>query len=173
MKDLITRGGSYSSKRLEAVRMVGFVLLIAAVLFRIQHWPGADLLIVTAWLLALGAMVWRSIVERPITSTIFLRDLFRLSLISLVLLHFLHLPGQELMVYVLLAYGAGLLWIDRRRLLPRHGEKPLLFYSALASIALGGLFRILHWPYSTPMLLLGLALAGLWFFTSWGERKDA
>jgi hypothetical protein len=161
-----------SAKGPEALRTAGFVLLIAGLVFKIQHWPLADTLIVGAWIITVAAMVWRLVVERSIGPRTLLRDMFRLALISLLLLHMLHLPGRVIAVFLLITCAGGILWIDRARLLPGRSGKPWLFYPGMVSIVLGTLFRIQHWPFSTGLLLTGVALIAIWFLTSWGERQD-
>jgi hypothetical protein len=43
----------------DTLRAISLGVLIVAALFRILHWPGADLVLVIAWLVAVAAVVAR------------------------------------------------------------------------------------------------------------------
>lgn len=150
---------------MRSLRSIGLALLIAGVLLKIMHWPGADISFVAAWVLVLIAMVWRSIAHHPIALRTFLRDLFRLVLVSLWLLHVMHLPGRAVAWWVLVGCACGVLWVDRARLWPKGGKKPWLLALAGSSVVAGVLFKIMHWPYADLLLITGLlALVVLWLF---------
>ncbi len=157
----------------DTLRAISLGLLILAVLFRIQHWPWTEAMLVIAWLVAVAAVVARVAARGPLTVELAVRDLFFFGLVSVLAMTMLHLPGRGV-AWTILAIGAvGTAWYNRYRFLPFKGASPLsgwLFLAASALILVGALFRIQHWPYASAMLIAGLVLAGCWYVVT--MRKD-
>lgn len=158
----------------DTLRAISLGVLIVAVLFRILHWPGADLVLVIAWLVAVAAVVARITARVPLTVEVVVRDLFFFGLVSVLVMTMLHLPGRA-MAWTILAVGAvGTAWYNRYRFLPLKGASRLsgwLFVSAACFILVGALFRIQHWPFASAMLISGLVLAACWFAVSMRNDK--
>ncbi len=158
----------------DTLRAISLGLLIVAVLFRIQHWPWADAVLVIAWLVAVASVVARIAAPVPLTVEVAVRDLFFFGLVSVLAMTMLHLPGR-VVAWSILAIGAvGTAWCNRHRYLPIKGASPLsgwLFVSAAGLILAGALFRIQHWPFSSAMLIVGLVLAGCWFVVTMRNDK--
>ena len=153
----------------DTLRAISLGVLIVAVLFRILHWPGTDLVLVIAWLVAVAAVVARIAARVPLTVEVAVRDLFFFGLVSVLVMTMLHLPGRGV-AWTMLSVGAvGTVWYNRYRFLPVNGASPLtgwLFLVATSFILVGALFRIQHWPFATAMLIAGLVLAACWFVAS-------
>ena len=153
----------------KTLRVIGIVLVILGALFKIQHWPWTEVIFITAWAFTLIAMVWRPMSGQPMLSKEAMRDLFTFGMVSVIVMRMLHLPGKGYALAVAALGGVGLLWLDRDRIIPSgsgNGPRPLLFYTALLLVISGTLFRIQHWPHSTPLLISGLVLVGIWFLST-------
>lgn len=147
--------------------------MIIGALFKIQHWPWSGAMLTAAWPLILIAMVWRPLSGQPLLQREAARDLFTFGLVSSIVMRELHLPGKGFALGVMILGVLAFLWYERDRFLPGKGDsgsKPWLFYLAMATVLLGTLFRIQHWPYGTELLLGGLALSAIWFF--WSMRSN-
>jgi len=153
----------------ETLRAISLGLLIVAVLFRIQHWPWTDAILVSAWLVAVAAVAARITARVPLTVEVAVRDLFFIGLVSVLAMTMLHLPGRGV-AWAILAIGAvGTAWYNRYRFLPIKGASPLsgwLFLTAAVLTLSGALFQIQHWPYASAMLIAGLVVGGCWFLVS-------
>lgn len=158
----------------DALRALGIALVILGALFKIQHWPWSVEMHVAAWPLILVAMVWRPLSGQPLVHREAARDLFTFGTVSGIVMRTLHLPGKGFALTVAVIGGVAWLWFDRSRFWPSAGERsaqPWLFYLAMATVLLGTLFRIQHWPYGTALLLGGLALCVIWFVSSMRSEK--
>ena len=152
-----------------ALRAFGIALVILGALFKIQHWPWSGEMQLAAWPLTLIAMVWRPLSGQPLVHWEAARDLFTFGTVSGIVMRTLHLPGKGFALAVAVIGGLAWLWFDRSRSWPSAGvgsAQPWFFYLAMASVLLGTLFRIRHWPYGSGLLYVGLALCAIWFFTS-------
>ena len=157
------------------LRAVSIGLVIIGVLLKLQHWPWAELFLVSAWPFTLVAMVWRPLSGLPLLKDEAARDVFTFAMISLVVMRMLHLPGKGYALALAVMSGVVLLWFDRDRILPGgddRGTKPWLFYSALVLVMTGTVFRIQHWPFSTALIIGGLALGAIWFFATMNEDRN-
>ncbi len=159
----------------DTLRSISLGLLIVAVLFRIQHWPWTEAVLVIAWLVAVSAVVARIVAPVPLTGEVAVRDLFFIGLVSVLAMTMLHLPGRGV-AWAILGLGAiGTLWYDRSRYLPLKGSSSRsswFFIAAAALILVGVLFRIQHWPYSTELLISGLVFSAVWFFASMRSKGN-
>jgi len=159
----------------KTLRTISFLVLLVWLLFSFQTWPAANLVIMIAWLFALSAMIVGLVRGTSVVSREASLDLLLLALMSVILMRSLHLPGRIVPVVVMVLAGIALLWFDRDRLWlggARAGPKAL-FYATIILVLAGTFFRIQHWPYSTAMLIGGLALAAAWFFSSMkDDRKE-
>lgn len=153
----------------QVLRAIAIVLVVVGAFFRIEHWPWTEVIFFAAWVLTLIALLWRPLGGQPLVNKEAARDLFTFGLVSVIVMRMLHLPGKGIALGVWILGAIGLLWYERDCFFPGKDDKaskPWLFYLALALVVIGTLFRIQHWPYSTAMLIGGLALAALWFWRS-------
>lgn len=158
----------------DTLRATSLGVLIVALVFRVMHWPGTDLLPVIAWLVAVAAVVARIAARVPLTVEVAVRDLFFFGLVSVLVVTMLHLPGRGVAWTMLAAGAVGTVWFNRYRFLPDKGASQLtegLFLLATSFILVGALFRIQHWPFATAMLIAGLVLAACWFVASMRNDK--
>ncbi len=157
----------------DTLRAISLGLLIVAVLFRIQHWPWTDAVLICAWLVAVTAVVVRIAASVAITPEVAVRDLFFFGLVSVLAMTMLHLPGRGV-AWAILALGAlGTLWFGRFRYLPLKGSSSRsgwFFTAGSVLILVGAIFKIQHWPYSTELLIGGLVSCAVWFF--WSMRSE-
>jgi hypothetical protein len=154
------------------LRAIGIASLIIGVVFKLQQWPGAQVFFYLACGILLMVLLIRLIRRGAIDLKETSRDLFAFGGVSMVCLRFLHYPGTTVALVVMVLGGLGILWYDRERFLPGTGTgdmRPWLFYPAFALVITGMIFRIQHWPHSTPLLISGLVLVAVWFFSTGQE----
>lgn len=157
-------------------------LFIIGTIFKAMHWPnGNDLIII-----ALAAIVnvyflkfWFKKDKQPL-------DYAKVALIGLgcltIIFGILHWPGKILLqlltgftfiAFVFLGGSRSLFGIT-----VLEGKNPRFnFSSYLISIAgiliiIGALFKIMHWPFGTYMLLAGLGLGIIWFLKDSFNNKS-
>lgn len=166
-----------------ALRGVGLALLAIGVIFKIQHWPFADALLIAAWAFLCASVLVRLAKGSAHSRNTLGRDLILLGLISAWFLQVLHWPGKGL-AWAIMATGVVLAvrakWRDYiptrsdvRGNTPHAGERyPIawLFGGGTVLVVLGTMFRIMHWPYATAMLVVGLVLLAIWFVAT--RRSD-
>ncbi len=157
-----------------ALRSVGAVLVIIGALFKIQHWPFSTVLLVGGWLCLAIAMVVRLLRNGTREYWILGRDLLVLGLIGVWMMRMLHWPLSGI-AWCIVAIGLVLsLRFGWNRYGPKIGERypaAVLFGSAVVLIVLGTLFRIQHWPHSTPLLIIGLVMVGAWFLITQRDER--
>lgn len=169
------RPPSQSLRGPDNLRVIGIVLVILGALFKLEHWPGSGVLFLVAWAVTLAAILWRLVVRRRIIPKEAARDLFTLGFVSIVVMRALHLPDRGITLAVTVIGALGVLWYERDRILPGKGgkgNKPWLFYLAMALVLADTVFRIEHWPYGTALLIGGLAMAAIWFFATMGGSRE-
>lgn len=165
----------------------GTVIFGFAALFKIQHWPGAGIMMtVGAFILALlflpSALIvlWK---ETHSTKRILLyvSGFFTGAFfIAGTLFKVQHWPGSGLVL--LLAYLTGVLLLTPLLLINRLNNKELahkkfayIFGAAgLIFYVSGMLFRMQHWPFAGVLMVLGLILTGIIAFPlfTWQSWKD-
>jgi hypothetical protein len=156
------------------LRACAFALMIIGGLFKIQHWPWSVQLFLLAWCCIVVSAIWRLAVSKNYASSETARDVFIFGLVSTAVMRQLHLPGRGFALAMTLIGGAAVVWYERGRFLPTGTDAkvyPSLFYSSVVLILVGALLQILHWPYGSVLILVGLLLAGYWFVVS--KEADA
>jgi drug/metabolite transporter (DMT)-like permease len=161
---------------LHYARAAGVVSFILGFVFRLQHWPGSNAFIFVALGTVLVVLLTRIALGRISDHKEISKDLFALGGVALMGLRFLHYPGTSVALLVMVVGGLGVFWYERDYFLPGKAAsdtRPWLFYPAFVLVIVGMLFRIQHWPYSTPLLIGGLLMLSVWFFsTSQKESKE-
>jgi len=157
------------TKRLTVSLRVAIAVLVLGIVFKLQHWPMAMVLVI------IGAMA--IVLLYPFRYAAKPRKAFldhvKLGLAitwpSSMVLQLMHWPYAN--VLGLLASAFGLVWItqagiaefwtDEQRRTPTAGSVAL-FTAGLALVIAGTLFRIQHWPFATFLLIAGLVCCGAW-----------
>lgn len=151
--------------------VAGTIIFGLAAMFKIQHWPGAGILLTLgALILALVflpsalSVLWKETKSAKrlfLFISAFLAGAF---LISGVLFKIQHWPGAG--PILIAAYASGFLFIAAllvNRLSDPEGKSKRLAYilGALGAVlyVTGLLFKIQHWPMSATMMLSGMILA--------------
>jgi hypothetical protein len=160
--------------KLRWLRAGSITLVILAMLFNLMHWPFGDHMLIIAGAMLILTILLRSIMERPLELREIARDLLTVGLLTSVALRAFHLPGQGYALGLIIASIGAVLWFDRKKILPAWSrkDKPILFSSALILVLTGIFFRILHWAYSSSLILAGLFLCVAWFMLTRTTDKE-
>ncbi len=153
------------------LRSIGIAGLIIGALFKMQHWPGANVIALAGGLLTVAAVVI-ALATRPFTLAFGLRSLAGVLLVATVVLKMLHWPFADLAFYGAVGSIVGIIILERGTLDLRRVmtvQLPWLLFGALALVLLGSLFKVMHWPGASIQLVLGLTGCATWFLVT-GSR---
>ncbi len=149
------------------IRSLGIATFIFGTLFKVLHWPGANMLIliggVVAALAAIALLVTR---PGPRPASAVLRTMTGAFLIAFLLFKLFHLPFADVWILAVVASILGLILVERDR--PWMQRIRALRFSALLLIGVGlfvggTLFKMMHWPGANMQLLLGMTGCAVWF----------
>lgn len=164
---------------METAARIGFRVAISlgllGYLFRVFHWPSGGLLLLFAGLILVMSAALDLARRKPITGL----DGARLAVLALAaVVHVfrnLHWPGSN---YALMAFvSAGAVYLSlggfkdvttaRAEAHSREGWlTPVARYLTLALFGAQYLFRVQHWPFAFGLLLLGIASALVWVWST-------
>lgn len=149
------------------IRSIGIAILIFGTLFKVLHWPGANLMIlaggVVAALAAIAVLVTK---PGPKPASAVLRTVTGGLLITFLLFKLFHLPFADAWVLAAVVSVVGLLVVERdhpriQRVLGLRSSALLLV--GLALVVGGSIFKGMHWPGAHLQLLLGMTSCAVWF----------
>lgn len=149
------------------MRSIGIAALIIGILFKIQHWPGASMLILTGAAVAtVAAIALLFLKPGPKPASAVLRTVTGVLLIAFLLFKLFLLPFADAWILAAVVSVVGLLFAERKS--PAMQRVLALRYSPLLLIAAalvvgGALFKWMHWPIASMQLLLGMTGCALWF----------
>ncbi|MEO8067708.1 MAG: hypothetical protein ABI599_08465 [Flavobacteriales bacterium] len=151
---------------MRTLRSVGIALLLVGSLFKMMHWPGATIALLTGFLLAatsVALLLFRK--NGPLSAGEVMRPLGGLLLLATALMHGLNWPGGTMAFYGSVLLVSATLLSDRTRIdLPRFGDlpAPTLLLVGLALVASGFIFKVMHWPTADIQILLGILCGVVW-----------
>jgi phosphatidylserine synthase len=149
------------------IRSIGIAVLIFGTLFKVLHWPGANLMILTGGVVAALAAIAVLITKPgPKPASAVLRMVTGALLIAFLLFKLFHLPFADVWMLAAVVSTVGLLFVERAH--PRTQHVLGLRFSALLLVALvlvvcGSIFKVMHWPGANIQLLLGMTGCAIWF----------
>jgi hypothetical protein len=149
------------------IRSIGIAVLIFGTLFKVLHWPGANIMILTGGAVAaLAAIAVLVIKPGPKPASAVLRTLTGAQIITFLLFKLFHLPFADAWVLAAMVSTVGLLFVERDR--PGIQRVLALRFSALLIIGValvvgGTVFKVMHWPGANMQLLLGMTGCAVWF----------
>ena len=151
------------------LRLAIGVLLMGA-LFKIQHWPLADALLIIGVTAVVVLYVPRYLAKPERRFMDHVKLLLVLSWPTGYLFSVMHWPYASVFSYVaaplfliwIFKSGIGEFWNDSAATTPSTWSI-VLFVGGLGLVGMGTLFRIEHWPYGGAMLIAGFALCAAWF----------
>jgi hypothetical protein len=147
------------------IRSIGIAGLILGILFKVQHWPGANVIALAGGLLIIAAVVI-GLTTRPMSLSLGLRSLAGVLLTATVVMKMLHWPFADLAFYGAVGTVLGVIILERGTLDPRgvlDVHLPWLLFGSLVLFALGSTFKIMHWPGASIQLVLGMTGCAAWF----------
>jgi hypothetical protein len=148
-------------------RSIGIAALIFGTLFKVLHWPGANMLILTGGVVAaLAAIALLVMKPGPKPASAALRTVTGALLIAFLMFKLFHLPFADAWALAAVVSAVGLLFAERDR--PWMQRVLALRFSPLlligAGLVLGGtIFKVMHWPSANVQLLLGMTGCAIWF----------
>jgi hypothetical protein len=147
------------------LRSIGIAGLILGILFKVQHWPGANVIALAGGLLIIAAVVI-GLTTRPLSLSLGLRSLAGVLLTATVVLKMLHWPFADLAFYGAVGTVLGVIILERATLDPRRVlgvQMPWLLFGSLVLVLSGAFFKVMHWPGASIQLVLGLTGCATWF----------
>jgi hypothetical protein len=149
------------------IRSIGIAALIFGTLFKVLHWPGANVLILSGGVVAALAAITVLVTKpgpKPVSAV--LRTVTGALLILFLLFKLFHLPFADAWVLAAMVSTVGLLFVERDR--PPLQRLLNLRFSALLIIGIalvvgGTLFKVMHWTGANIQLLLGMTGCAVWF----------
>ena len=153
------------------LRSIGIAGIILGSLFKVQHWPGANVIALAGALLTITAVII-ALTTQPFSLSRGLRSLAGVLLVATVVLKMQHWPGAEVAFCGAIATAFAVLIMDREQLDPRRLFSTQLSWLLLGSLTLtlgGILFKLMHWPGASIQLVLGLTGCAAWFLVT-GSR---
>lgn len=156
-------------KRFTGALRIAIGVILAGVLFKVQHWPGASAFVMAGVLGVVLLYPLRYAAKRPWVFMDHIKLGLALTWPVSWLMHVLHWPYAQPLGLVASAFGlvwitqegVATFWSDKERRTPGW-PSITLFTAGLVLVIAGTLFRIQHWPYATALLIAGLACCGLW-----------
>jgi hypothetical protein len=156
-------------KRFTAPLRVAMGIMVVGVLFKLQHWPGAAMVMLGG---ALGIVLLyplRYAAKRPKVFLDHIKLGLALTWPTSWFMQVQHWPYAQPLGLAAAAFGlvwisqAGVaeFWTDKEQRPPGRSSV-VLFTLGLVLVTAGTVFRMQHWPYATVLLLAGLGCCGLW-----------
>ena len=151
---------------MRTIRSIGIALLLVGFLFKLMHWPGATISLISGCI-TIAASIALTFIRKGNTLSAgeVIRPLGGLLLLVTSLLHSLNVPGGTLAFYGSVLLVAATLLSDRTHIdLPRLSDlhAPVLLYAGLALVVVGFLFKTMHWPTAGIQIASGLACGAVW-----------
>ncbi len=149
------------------IRSIGIAVLIFGTLFKVLHWPGANVLILTGGIVAALATIAALVMKPgPKPASAVLRTVTGALLIAFLLFKLFHLPFADAWVLAAVVSTVGVLFVERDS--PSMQRVLALRFSALLLVAIalvvgGSIFKVMHWPSANIQLLLGMTGCAVWF----------
>lgn len=159
------------------IRSIGFAIMIIGFLFKIMHWPGANMSVLAGGLLVIaGSVVVLLKRPRPLSASAILRAAAGVLTIAVLLMKWLHWPGADAALVAALIAIVALLVVDRGRVDLsgiRNMRRPLLLFTSIALTFPGILFKVMHWPGASILLQFGMIGLAAWFLLSGRQQKKS
>jgi len=151
---------------MRTLRSIGISFLLIGFLFKVMHWPGANISLLAGCLCVAGSVALLFLRKgKALSAGEMIRPLGGLLLLVTALMHFLQWPGGTLSFYGVVVLVAATLLSDRTRIeLPRIGDlrAPALLLIGLALVSAGFLFKVMHWPTANIQIMLGMLCGVVW-----------
>ena len=174
---LINKKYRIMKKTMKTIGLVSMALITIGALFKIQHWPGAGILM-TLGFLFLGTVfmpsaLWVMKKESKLKGNMFIYIISIIGCLPFIfgfLFKIQHWPGAGIMLTLGFSILAGILLpaiLITKLIDPNSKHLRLTYiigYFALANYLMGDLFKIQHWPGASIMLVLGAVTLTAVFF---------
>ena len=151
---------------MRTLRSIGIALLLIGFLFKVMHWPGATISLLSGCLLiAVSIALLFTQKNNSLSAGEVIRPIGGLLLLFTAMMHTLHWPGGTLAFYGSVLLVAATLLSDRTHIdLPRIGDlrAPRLLFAGLALVLVGIFFKAMHWPGANIQILLGVIGGVVW-----------
>lgn len=173
MIQLHTSNNKHQNKILRVPLRITISILIFGILFKIMHWPYANIIIVSAFSLIAVFYLIRFLYKEGKTSL----DVIKLTLILswsfngiTVILHLPNYTAIKLITpvcFLVWIFMEGLTYFNnepQEQVSKRQFLMNGLYSVAITLTSIGILFKVMHWPTAGPLLVSGISLAAISFF---------
>ena len=153
---------------MRTLRSIGIALLLVGFLFKVMHWPGATISLLSGCLLiavSIALLFLRK--NNSLSAGEVIRPLGGLLLLFTAQMHTLQWPGGTLAFYGTVLLVAATLLSDRTHIdLPRIGDlrAPALLFAGFALVLVGIFFKAMHWPSANIQIMIGVVCGLIWMF---------
>ncbi|HQW05823.1 MAG: hypothetical protein IPH05_10590 [Flavobacteriales bacterium] len=158
---------SYQTPITMYTRNIGIAGLFIGTLFKVMHWPGANIISVISGVLVVAATVFIVLTKpKPWVTGELLRSLIGILLVTFLLLKVLHIPFSTASLGGATLALVALFVVERQNFDPRKAmqlRSPWLIGPSAILFVLGTLFKVMHWPGASVMLVLGMTGCAVWF----------
>ncbi|MBK8498389.1 MAG: hypothetical protein IPL52_06115 [Flavobacteriales bacterium] len=151
---------------MRTLRSIGIALLLVGFLFKVMHWPGATMSLISGCL-TIACSIALTFIRKgnSLSAGEVIRPIGGLLLLVTSLMHSLNVPGGTLAFYGSVLLVAATLLSDRTHIdLPRLSDlrAPVLLFAGLALVVGGFFFKAMHWPTAGIQIAVGLACGTIW-----------
>lgn len=174
---LIDKKYRIMKKTMKTIGLVSLALVTIGALFKIQHWPGAGILLTLGFFI-LGAVfmpsaLWVMKKESKLKGPVFIYIISLIGSLPFIfgfLFKIQHWPGAGILLTLGFSILAGILLpaLLITKLLDKDSKHLrltyIIGYFALSNYLIGSLFKIQHWPGAAVMLILGAVFLTAVFF---------
>ncbi len=150
------------------------VILAVGMLFKIQHWPYANLIVVSAFSTLALSYPFRFIKKQEKKFIDYTKLILVVFWSISGIFAILHLPYK--IIFQLITSAAFLIWffMEGTQYFSVSGteknQKQVIssfVWGLFALITIAGIvFKIMHWPYALILLIIGVGIGGIWLLVS-------
>lgn len=143
--------------------------LIIGLLFKAMHWPGATfmLIIASVFLLLFHLIKFFTTKEKQNSDYLLIGTIGLFSLGSLfIIFSGINIPSFHFFCLIILFTYLITKFQYEGASMKQHIIASIFFWPALVLVVFGGLFKLMHWPGASIMLILSSAIGMIWVLTS-------
>lgn len=149
---------------------VGIAIIILGALFKILHWPGANLIFMIGCIATIFTQLGIFILTRPKRPRDYIVSTFIIPFITYYMMKVLHWPGSSIPLTIAtitliaaLSYQLITPEVDVLQLKKDNKNARIVYLTSIVLVIFGAMLKIMHWPMANPLLIAGLGLLAFYF----------